>query len=132
MRRIFIALIVVMFVGGHGLSSAFASFSQGFTNIAIVHSSASADDLTTPQSGIIAVLTAKSDCCVNTPDNQAVDIKSIPVEDSSGSTHCTAHCGIDATWISADLQSGNWNLEMPLEIANIAKTDGEHFRPPIA
>jgi len=126
MLRFFVALIVVMFVGGHGLSDAVVSFSQGPAKVAGLLSSAP----------VSATPVNADDCCtgyseIQTADTQAIDTRAAPADNGSDGSHCTAHCGIDAIWTTADLQSGNWNLELPLESSFIAKAGYEHFRPPI-
>ena len=139
MRRIFIALIVVMFVGGHGLSSAVLSFSQNSTAATLSHFNASADNSAALLADSIVAAVKNDECCAvvgeiqidNTTGQPSDNVIGNFAESSPGSSHCTAHCGIDVVIFVADVPGGNWNLELPMELAYIAKTTSDHFRPPI-
>lgn len=134
MRRLFIALIIVMFVGGHGFSSGIGMSSNN--PIAGSHLNTSSDQVIVTMVNQAMADLDGGKCCLQRLESSALDttggFSGGSSSGFSGSSHCTAHCGIGVGQFVAKHPNASWNLGIVLEIANLAKSSNEHFRPPIA
>jgi len=120
MRRFFIFLMVMVFIGGHSLSDAVAHLPGKTGNTDI-----SAISISVDKAFFRAIAVASADAA--TKDSGSKDE---PV-DTSHSLHCTTYCGLITAQYVGVYPDKKSDLYVLYFLSNTSITISDHFRPPI-
>jgi hypothetical protein len=121
MRKFFVFMMLMVFVGGHGLSDR-------------THASHRFMESTVAQATLLSPhkILAKVSALVGKTDHVGETHFSIDKSTSSfGSLHCSIYCGLMAAQFVSVYPDSKSDLNVQYLLLNSSITINEHFRPPI-